>query len=240
MIKWLAETIGPLLTKLFNGYLELGKYPDSFKIAKVTALHKSGDKRDCENYRPISVLPQLNQFFEKLIHKRLIDFFVKNYILTKNQYGFRKGHSTSHCISHLNEKLIENLEKKHISAVLFIDLKAAFDTIDHDILIQKLEHYGVRGSALSLLESYLKNRKQYVGGDDGINSILLEITIGVPQGSVLGPLLFIIFINDIIKCTSLAAVLFADDAAFLSSHTSLKHLQKIMNDQTKLSANGLL
>ena len=113
-----------------------------------------------------------------------------------------------------------------MSAVLFIDLKAAFDTIDHDLLILKLEHYGVRGSVLSLLQSYLRNRKQYVGGDNGIDSVLLEIVIGVPQGSVLGPLLFIVFINDIINCTTLGAVLFADDAAFTGSHISLKHLQK--------------
>ena len=239
MIKWLAEEIAPLIAKVFNKYLEHGKYPDTFKIAKVTALHKAGDTKNCENYRPISVLPQLNQIFEKLIHSHLTDFFNHNNILTKNQYGFRKGHSTSHGITHLNEKLIENLEKKCVSAVLFIDLKAAFDTINHDILIQKLEHYGVRGSALSLLQSYLVNRKQYVGGE-GLDSILMEINIGVPQGSVLGPLLFIIFINDLINCTILEAVLFADDAAFLKSHTSLKHLQKIMNDQTKLICEWLI
>ena len=135
---------------------------------------------------------------------------------------------------------MKTLKKKRVSAVLFIDLKAAFDTINHDLLIQKLEHYGVRGSVLSLLCSYLKNRKQYVGGENGINSILLDIVIGVPQGSVLGPLLFIIFINDIINCTSLSAVLFADDAAFEESHTSLKHLQKIMNDQAKLICEWLI
>ncbi len=112
------------------------------------------------------------------------------------------------------------LKKKRVSAVLFIDLKAAFDTINHDLLILKLEHYGVRGSVLSLIQSYLSSRKQYVGGDNGIDSVLLDIVIGVPQGSVLGPLLFIIFINDIINCTDLGAVLFADDAAFTASHSS--------------------
>ena len=159
MLKWLVDVISPLLTKVFNKYLSIGKYPDLFKIAKVTALHKNGDKSDCENYRPISVLPQLNQIFEKLIQDHLTDFFTKNNILTKHQYGFRKGHSTSHGITHLNEKVIEALEKKYVSAVLFIDLKSAFDTIDHKILIKKLEHYGVRGNTLSLLKSYLENRK---------------------------------------------------------------------------------
>ena len=140
----------------------------------------------------------------------------------------------------LMKNLLKTLKKKHVSAVLFIDLKAAFDTISHDLLLQKLEHYGVRGSVLTLLHSYLSNRKQYVGGDGGIDSVLLEINIGVPQGSVLGPLLFIIFINDLVECTALGSVLFADDAAFLNSHTSLKHLQKIMNDETKLICEWLI
>ena len=240
IIKWLADVLAPLITQIFNRYLSLGKYPDLFKIAKITALHKDGDRSDCENYRPISVLPQLNQIFEKLIQCHLTDFFTKNNVLTKNQYGFRKGHSTSHGITHLNEKVIESLEKKYICAVLFIDLKSAFDTIDHDILIKKLGHYGVRGNTLSLLKSYLQNRKQYVCGGDGIDSILLDVTIGVPQGSVLGPLLFIIFINDIVNCNDLSAVLFADDAAFLGYHKSLKHLKKIMNTQTKQICDWLI
>ena len=186
MLKWLVDVIAPLLTQVFNKYLSIGKYPDLFKIAKVTALHKGGEKINCENYRPISVLPQLNQIFEKLIQDHLTEFFTKNNILTKNQYGFRKGHSTSHGITHLNEKVIEALEKKHVSAVLFIDLKSAFDTIDHKILIKKLEHYGVQGNILSLLKSYLQNRKQYASRGNGIYSILLDLTIGVPQGRVLG------------------------------------------------------
>ena len=122
IIKWLADVLAPLITQIFNRYLSLGKYPDLFKIAKITALHKDGDRSDCENYRPISVLPQLNQIFEKLIQCHLTDFFTKNNVLTKNQYGFRKGHSTSHGITHLNEKVIESLEKKYICAVLFINL----------------------------------------------------------------------------------------------------------------------
>ena len=112
MLKWLVDVIAPLLTQVFNKYLSIGKYPDLFKIAKVTALHKGGEKINCENYRPISVLPQLNQIFEKLIQDHLTEFFTKNNILTKNQYGFRKGHSTSHGITHLNEKVIEAFEKK--------------------------------------------------------------------------------------------------------------------------------
>ena len=111
IIKCLVEIISPILTEIFNKFLSAGKYPDFFKVAKVTALFKNGDKSSVENYRPISVLPQLNQVFEKLLHGRLTSFLTENDILNKNQYGFRKGHSTSHAITHLNEKLIENLEK---------------------------------------------------------------------------------------------------------------------------------
>ena len=168
-----------------------------------------------------------------MIKRRLLDFFTKHDILTKNQYGFRKGHSTSHAITHINEKLIENLEKRYVCAVLFIDLKSAFDTIDPSIMIKKLDHYGIRGNTSLLLSSYLRNRKQYVNGGDGIDSFLLDVLIGVPQGSVLGPLLFIIYINDIVNCTTLGAVLFADDAAFIGYHESIKHLKKIMSSQTK-------
>ena len=233
IIKWSVEIITQLLTKIYNKFLAIGSYPDIFKIAKVTAIYKEGEKICGDNYRPISVLVQLNQILEKLIKSRLVDFLTQHDILMKNQYGFRKGHSTSHAITHINEKLIENLEKKYVCAVLFIDLKSAFDTIDPDILVKKLNHYGIRGNTLSLLSSYLRNRKQYVNGGDGINSFLLDVLIGVPQGSVLGPLLFIIYINDIVHCNSLSTVLFADDAAFIGYHESIKHLQRIMNTQAK-------
>ena len=118
------------------------------------------------------------------------------------------------------EKILENLQKKHVTAALFIDLKSAFDTIDPQILVSKLEHIGVRGKLLFVIEDYLKNRKQYVRNGD-VESILLEVLIGVPQGSILGPLLFIIFINDIMKCCSMSAALFADDAVFIVDEKSV-------------------
>ena len=233
VIKWSVDIITELLTKIYNKFLATGSYPDLFKIAKVTAIFKEGEKTCGDNYRPISILAKLNQILEKIIKSHLLEFLTKHDIFMKNQYGFRKGHSTSHAISHINEKLIENLEKKYVCAVLFIDLKSAFDTIDPDIMIKKLDHYGIRGNTSLLLSSYLRNRKQYVSGGDGIDSFLLDVLIGVPQGSVLGPLLFIIYINDIINCTTLSAVLFADDAAFIGYHETIKHLKRIMSSQTK-------
>ena len=193
LIKWSSHIISPILEKIFNRFFDIGDYPDYLKIAKVTALHKGGDASLAENYRPISVLPHINKIFEKLIHVRMSDHIEKQKILSNSQFGFRKGHSTSHGISNLQNKIIEHLEKKNICAVLFIDLKSAFDTIDPDILIKKLQHYGFRGKISNLLKSYLTGRKQFIQYGT-IESELLEGLCGVPQGSVLGPLLFILYI----------------------------------------------
>ena len=148
VIQWLEEELAPILTKLFNKFLDTGKYPTCFKVARVTPLFKKGDKQIDDNYRPISILSQLNKVFEKIIHNRLNSFLLENNLLSPQQYGFRKGHNTSHGITNLNEEIIRNLEKKRVCAALFIDLKSAFDTIDPTILVKKLDHIGIRGKML--------------------------------------------------------------------------------------------
>ena len=180
LLKWCIPFISNYLTKIFNRCADNGIYPNVLKIAKVTALHKGGDKSDPDNFRPISVLSQLNKVFEKLIHKRLLSFLTKYNIITKQQFGFRKKHSTSHSITCLYEKLIANLENELDTAVLFVDLKSAFDTVNSEILLDKLEFYGIRNNTLKLLSSYLCERKQYIKSGQ-IESALLSVLCGVPQ-----------------------------------------------------------
>ena len=141
------------------------------------------------NYRPISVLTYFSKIFEKVLYGRLNDYFTKNNLLSQQQYGFRNNHSTSLAITDLYESLLQNLDKKLISCAVFLDLRKAFDSVTQSILPSKLEHYGVRGNALKLIQSYLSNRKQYVQGGNNKSS-LNSIISGVPQGSILGPLFF--------------------------------------------------
>ncbi|XP_046973307.1 uncharacterized protein LOC124539974 [Vanessa cardui] len=223
------------LSHCINKCIKEGVFPDSLKIAKVSPIHKSGGKTDPGNYRPISVLPALSKVFEKIIHVRLNNYLKNIDFLYKQQYGFRKNSNTLSATIDLVNKIKNNIDQKKLVLGVFIDLKKAFDTVSHNILINKLTNIGIHGSALKLLTSCLTNRQQIVKIKN-IKSTPKMITCGIPQGSILGPLLFLIYINDISHLDLSGEVsLYADDTCLFYFEDSIEILlAKAQNDLDKL------
>ena len=192
------------------------------KVARVIPVYKAGCYTVMSNYRPISLLSMFHKLLEKLMYKRLIKFLEKNNILNENQFGFRSNRYTTQAILLIADKIQRAIEDKKISCGIFLDLSKAFDTVDHCILLKKLEYYGIRGIANDWFQSYLSNRKRSVT----IVSVSSEpqlMTRGVPQGSVLGPLLFVLYINDFNKASSVLDLpLFADDSSLFFSDKNLQ------------------
>jgi hypothetical protein len=235
-IKMIKSSIKVPLTKLINKSLENGIVPQIMKIAKVIPLYKGKNAEQCTNYRPISLLPSISIFFEKIVHKRLYHFLNTQKAFYDSQYGFRPGYSTTAAITEFTSKLLESFDNKLNTIGVFLDLSKAFDTINHTTLLSKLRHYGVRGQALEWFRSYLSNRKQFVMYKN-TSSLLREVTCGVPQGSVLGPLLFIIYTNDLPNALRFTrCVLFADDTTIYYSSRNLVHvIQNISVDLKHLT-----
>ncbi len=245
LVKHVSEEISEYLCKVIDTIFSTGKFPDFLKMAVVTPVYKSGDNSLFSNYRPISVLPVLSKLVERCLFNRLISFINKNNLLTDRQFGFRKSHSTIHALTYYYDKLSELLEDNLYVISTFIDLSKAFDTINHDILLKKLSYYGIRGICLDLLKSYLSNRLQKVKIAKPDASVVFSrytgISCGVPQGSILGPLLFLLYINDMPAVSSkLDFVLFADDTTITGSSRNLLDLQNIFNVELNLLHNWLV
>ena len=221
------------LVDICNSSFSQGCFPSKNKLAEVIPIHKDGPTEDVTNYRPISLLPAFSKIMEKLMAKRLSTFLELHSILFPKQFGFRSGYSTTHSLIDIVETIRHSLDNKKFGCGLFIDLKKAFDTVNHDILLTKLEHYGIRDISLQWFKSYLTDRKQYVS-IDGTHSSVRDITCGVPQGSVLGPILFLLYINDLPNISKkLKFFLFADDTNIYFDSDNLKKLECIMNKELK-------
>ena len=196
LLKYSSKVVSSTLAEIINLSILSGMYPNKLKMAKIIPIFKADDNTNPNNYRPISLLSNFNRIFEKLVYSRMESFIEQNNLLSPSQYGFRKAHSTQHAILDIVSTIQENMDKRLFSCGVFIDLKKAFDTVDHKILLHKLNHYGFRGVINKWFSSYLDGRTQTTQIGSHISK-RQNTTCGVPQGSVLGPLLLLIYINDI-------------------------------------------
>ena len=218
------------LTFICNLSFTTGVFPCRMKIARVIPLFKTGVRHLFTNYRPVSLLPQFSKILEKLFITRLNTFIERNNLLSDSQYGFRSGRSTALALIELTEEIAKAIDGKKFAIGVYLDIKKAYDTLNHSALIYKLDKYGMRGLVSNWLESYLANRQQFVSMENQ-KSKCSNITCGLPQGSVLAPLLFILFINDICKVSTMFKfIIFADDTSIVCSG---KDLQKLLQDTTR-------
>lgn len=205
----------PILTCLVNDMLISGTYPDILKIAAIKPIHKNGIKTNIDNYRGISLLPTINKVFERIIYDKIVKFMTKFEQFDELQYGYRKHFGTQDALCKLYTLISKALDRKKFAVAVFFDISKAFDSIDHKLLLFKLEKLGIRGKALKLIKSYLSNRSQYVKIMD-VMSEIAEILFGVPQGSCLGPLLFILMISDLKFLKTNSTILkYADDVVMI-------------------------
>lgn len=221
ILKFVCNEIIEPLSIVINNCIIDGVFPYILKISRVVPIHKKGKVSDVGNYRPIAISPVLSKVFESVLKKRLLAFFEKNKTISLQQFGFKAGSSTVHTVLKLLEDVVAGFDRGQRTEVILCDLTKAFDCVSSTILLDKLQAYGVRGVCLQLLRSYLCDRRQYVLAN-GEQSKILPQTHGVPQGSVIGPLLFLIYINDLPKHVSDAStLLFADDTTLYSSHSDV-------------------
>ena len=228
--KLASEFISLPISIIFNAIISTGIYPNALKISCVSPIYKKDDSLNISNYRPISCLPLLNVIIEKLLHSRFSHFLEKHNLFFNDQYGFRRNHSTSDAVMKLLDRIYDSFELGDYFGTIMLDLSKAFDTVDHEVLLSKLHNYGFRGRAHQLIKSYLTERKQFVSCN-GIISSTLPVSVGVPQGSVLGPLLFLIYVNDMpsVLVNGASVIQYADDTTLYSSR---KEIYDLCNELT--------
>ena len=229
IIKNLDLWVSQPLEYIFNLCISKGIWPKALKSALIVPIFKAGKKDNPSNYRPISLISNIAKLFEKLMHKRIYDFMEKCNIFSDKQYGFLKNKSTADAHSYITNYIYENFNKNNKTAIAFLDLAKAFDTVNHKILLGKLEKYGIRGIALDLIKDYLSERTQVTRYRDSVSSDKY-LKIGVPQGTILGPLFFVLYINDIFKYVEKGSIIsYADDTAILCTDKNWDDVKTKMN-----------
>ena len=219
------------LSHLINRCLAHSVFPTAGKCTNITPIHKSDEKTVMDNYRPISVLPVLSKVFERIVHNQLYTYLEENNLLSDCQFGFRRKSSTVHAVTYFSDLIKTSMDEGKLTGAVFVDLRKAFDTIDHATLIAKLPIYGVHGKELTWFESYLFNRHQFVSYQ-GTCSERQSVRCGVPQGSILGPLLFTIVINDITEQVKECKILlYADDTVIFTTDKDSKRIEEVLNTE---------
>ena len=218
---------------IIHAHYSTSQFPDSWKVARITPILKDGDRTEKSNYRPISVLPVISKLFEKLVFNQLYQYMKENGLFTSDQSGFLLLHSTLTCLLKMSDDWYNGLDLGKLVGLVFIDLKKAFDTVDHDILCKTLELYGVQQRELSCFRSYLSKRKQFCRVN-GVDSDVGDLEVGVPQGSCLGPLLFLIYINDLPQAVQASSVtMYADDTSLCHQSYDLTRLNEAINSDLR-------
>ena len=224
-----ARILAKPISELCNLSMTLGSFPDACKIAKVKPLFKKVSKTDPSNYRPISLLPLLSKVFERVVFNQTEEFLSLNKVLYDYQSGFRKNHSTDTCLSFLNDKILKGFDDGLLTGMILINLQKVFDTINHDILLKKLSIIGFSDHTVKWFQSYLSNRKFTVNLENSFSEVS-NISCGVPQGSIVGPLLFLIYVNDMPMAVKCNLFLYADDTCLVFQSKNVKDIEKQLNE----------
>ena len=229
LLRVCPDLIADSLCSIFNRSINTGIFPEEWKCSKVVPLFKEGDRKDLNNYRPISIIPVVAKVFERIIHDQVNTFLVDNGLLSNSQSGFRHRHSTTTALLEATNEWAYNIDSGNVNAVVFLDLKKAFDTVDHGILLSKLHAYGIQGVASDWLKSYLSNRMQKCSVN-GFLSHNQTLQCGVPQGTILGPLLFLIYINDLPNCLAHSKTrMYADDTNLSFAGNNVLDIEQNLN-----------
>lgn len=250
ILKFTADLVSSIISYIINVSFEQGIFPNTLKLFMVKPLHKKGSKSSMDKYRPVALLSVMSKIFEKIFQKRLVRFLNKFNIIKDQQFGFQKNKSTTMAVYTLVKHVTSLIDNRQPAVVIFFDMTKAFDFVDHQTLLNKCQYYGIRGPAQDWIKSYLDRRKQFVRLEKNIDTAIesfdsstREVRFGVPQGSVLGPLLFLLYINDLTQITSYQTTLFADDISIIVSNNK-DSIEKEVNVTIKsvvdwLSINNL-